>query len=318
MHYLALVTICATFPLLTLGAEVTTKKAGMADEVGFRAPWHLLTVWLEGNPRVQEVNYVVEHSHRIVGFVVGICAIALALAMWFDRSRNRVRWLGLAALLAVIFQGVLGIIRVNYNLQLGPATALIHGCTAQLVFLVLLSTAVVTSRTWEQVGESAAGQSCRKNSVLSVLMLTAIYGQMILGAFVRHGDSVIAFKWHILFAFVIVSLGVWLLVNWLSQSSITRAERIVGIVLAVVLLLQIYLGLESALSKYIVSNPWTGREFGAIGSNGYAGSLTRSLHYVTGTLLFGTTFIIGMFALRRRYISLKQQQSVESAPGVNS
>src|SRR5438128_1910239 len=89
-HRWALLTVCATLPLLLLGAEVTTKQYGLADPQGFRTPWHLFVV---GPLNQLGLDFKVEHSHRIVGFVVGICTILLSVGLWRTKRRG-LRWLG--------------------------------------------------------------------------------------------------------------------------------------------------------------------------------------------------------------------------------
>src|SRR5262245_26782592 len=44
----AVLTAAFTLPLLALGAEVTTRRVGMVDRQGFREPWHLIALWLQG------------------------------------------------------------------------------------------------------------------------------------------------------------------------------------------------------------------------------------------------------------------------------
>src|ERR1700736_635287 len=115
LHRWALLTACATLPLLLLGAEVTTKQVGMVDQQGFRPPWHMLTVYLQDHGLVQTrgLGFVIEHSHRLVGFVVGTCIIVLAVGLWRKERRRWVRWLGITALAGVIVQGLLGGFRVQ-------------------------------------------------------------------------------------------------------------------------------------------------------------------------------------------------------------
>src|SRR4051812_32812404 len=89
----AALTALAALPLVTLGAEVTTKRVGMVDPRGFRAPWHLFTV-----PSEQlSVGFLIEHGHRLFGFVVGTCCIVLAVGLTIQ-GRGRYRWLGWLAL----------------------------------------------------------------------------------------------------------------------------------------------------------------------------------------------------------------------------
>src|SRR3954447_26586266 len=105
LHWLALLTLAFTLPLLFLGAEVTTKRVGMADPAGYRHPWELVQVLAaEAGLDVQ-----IEYSHRLAGFTVGCCAILLALGLWLCEPRRWVCWAGTLALGLICVQGLLGI-----------------------------------------------------------------------------------------------------------------------------------------------------------------------------------------------------------------
>src|SRR5207244_1016929 len=141
LHRWAVLTACATFVLLLLGAVVTTFRVGMADPIWPTYPWHLLLVsWEEPRP-----GFLVEHSHRLAGYIVGCCVIVLAVGLWRSDRGPSLRWLGVAALLGVIIQGLLGGFRVVLDRYLGNNLALIHGCFAQLVFGLLVILAAMTS-----------------------------------------------------------------------------------------------------------------------------------------------------------------------------
>src|SRR5712691_11323449 len=92
LHRWALLTVCATFGLLLLGAVVTTFRVGMADPVWPTYPWHLLLIsWDEPS-----AGFLVEHSHRLAGYIVGCCIIVLTVGLWLQETRRWVRWLGTA------------------------------------------------------------------------------------------------------------------------------------------------------------------------------------------------------------------------------
>src|SRR5438445_9799056 len=115
LHRWAVLTACATFVLLLLGAVVTTFRVGMADPIWPTYPWHLLLVsWEEPRP-----GFLVEHSHRLAGYIVGCCVIVLTIGLWRKNQPRGIRWLGLAALLGVIVQGLLGGFRVVLDRHLG-------------------------------------------------------------------------------------------------------------------------------------------------------------------------------------------------------
>lgn len=70
-------TAVATFGLIALGTLVTTFHVGMADPLWPTAPWHLLLV-----ERLPSFGWYVEHSHRIVGYFVGVLMLLQTLAIW--------------------------------------------------------------------------------------------------------------------------------------------------------------------------------------------------------------------------------------------
>src|SRR5579872_725127 len=94
----ALLTVAATVVLLALGSVVTTFRVGMADPVWPTYPWHLLLIsWDEPSP-----GFLIEHTHRLAGYVVGCCVIVLALGLWRTATPRWLAGLGAAALAAVI------------------------------------------------------------------------------------------------------------------------------------------------------------------------------------------------------------------------
>src|SRR5258708_25915180 len=70
LHWCAVFTVAAAFPLLFLGAEVTTHQIGMVDQVGMRTPWHLFEV---AGAKIAEGNsgFLIEHSHPTFAWLFG-------------------------------------------------------------------------------------------------------------------------------------------------------------------------------------------------------------------------------------------------------
>src|SRR5205814_4599564 len=119
-------------------------RVGMADPIWPTYPWHLLLISYD-EPRP---GFIIEHTHRLAGYIVGCCVIVLAIGLWCYHPRRWLGWLGVLALAGVIVQGLLGGFRVVLNALVGTNLALIHGLFAQLVFALLVSLAVFTSRSW--------------------------------------------------------------------------------------------------------------------------------------------------------------------------
>lgn len=295
LFWWSVLTVLAVFPLLTLGAEVTTKGVGMVDRVGFRAPWHLLEVWWRGELEDHGgLAFVIEHSHRVAGFVVGICVIVLMLGLWFGARQVWLKRLGVAALLAVVLQGLLGKYRVDLNALAGTDLAMIHGCTAQLVFALLISIAVFTSRAWLRpiTVNCETATRLRRLALATVLL---VYGQLVLGALVRHNYWLLGARVHLLTAFLVVALIVWL-IREISQAAPGRGPCIWAGLLGVLLLLQLGLGLESWLCKFQPAS--MSEALMQVTPISSPAGFIRSLHYVTGSLVFVTTVILTLLLYR--------------------
>src|SRR5438045_4172037 len=142
LHLIAVLTACATFPLIFMGGLVTSHGAGMSvpdwpNSYGYNMFLFPPRFWVGG--------ILYEHTHRLMGTVVGLLSIILAICAWKWEKRIWVRNLALAVLAAVILQGVLGGLRVTLmKLHL----AIIHACFAQAFFCLTALLATVTSRCW--------------------------------------------------------------------------------------------------------------------------------------------------------------------------
>src|SRR6266850_1439090 len=140
LHVISLLTAAATFPLIFMGGLVTSHGAGMSvpdwpNSYGYNMFRFPPKFWVGG--------ILYEHTHRLMGSIVGLLSIILAIAAWKIEKRIWVRNLALAVLAAVILQGVLGGLRVVLvKLHL----AIIHACFAQAFFCLTALMAMVTSR----------------------------------------------------------------------------------------------------------------------------------------------------------------------------
>ncbi len=177
-HRLALLTAGATFVLILFGGLVTNTGAALAvpdwpttfGQNMFLYPWSRM---------VGGIFY--EHSHRLIGAVVGLLTVMLAATLW--RAGGRLRWLGLAAVTAVVVQGVLGGLRV---VLLQGTLAILHGCLAQAFFALLVAIAFVTA------GVSPARSAGVSSSTRAVTVTAAalIYVQIVFGALLTHAGRI--------------------------------------------------------------------------------------------------------------------------------
>ena len=203
LHAWSVLTASATVVLLALGAVVTTFQVGMADPIWPTLPWHLALIdWTEPNP-----GFVIEHSHRLAGYVVGCCVIVLTVGLLMSARRRWLKWLGVAALAGVIVQGLLGGFRVVLHAWLGTNLAILHGCFAQIVFSLLVSLAVLTSARF--AAETRNDEDSPRLRRWSLMLTVLIFVQLIWGALVRHTNAALAQRMHMLTAFAVVAVAVW-------------------------------------------------------------------------------------------------------------
>src|SRR5258705_3356710 len=174
-HRFAVLTAAATYALLFLGGLVTSTGSGLA------VPDWPLSFGQVFPAMVGGVLF--EHGHRLAASTVG--ALTLALSVWtvVQEQRPGVRALGIAMFVAVVLQGVLGGVTVLYKLPL--AVSVTHACLAQTFFCLAVAMAVVTGPAW---GSPRARPLELGATVpaLAACTTAAAFGQLVLGALVRH------------------------------------------------------------------------------------------------------------------------------------
>src|SRR5438132_57387 len=173
IHRLAAATATATFVLLFVGGLVTSTGSGLA------VPDWPLSFGQVFPPMVGGVLF--EHGHRLAATAVGCLTVVLALWTVVGDARASVRALGLLALLAVVLQGLLGGITVLYKLPL--AVSVTHACLAQTFFCLTVTLALVTGPTWSAPRPRRTPPGL---AALAGLTTAVVFGQLVLGALMRH------------------------------------------------------------------------------------------------------------------------------------
>jgi cytochrome c oxidase assembly protein subunit 15 len=303
LHRWSMLTVCATFILLGLGSAVTTMKAGMADPVWPTKPTALFHFTAE---QWRDPRLVIEHSHRLAGYIVGCCAIVLAAWLWLRESRRRLCWLGTAALLGVSVQGLFGGLRVTEDPNWGLEFRIIHGSFAPVVLSLLVSVAVLTSRAWVAPLSATADDAGRLRRA-SRFVLAAVYAQVVLGVLLRHsyeqGWNAGVQRGHLLVAFVATVGIVWLVrLAWVSGD---RSLRRAGVALACVLGLQVALGVEVWMAQF---SHFTLPELLPVT---YPRIALRTAHVLGGALLLSAT--VGVALLARRDVASAAQPALTGA-----
>jgi cytochrome c oxidase assembly protein subunit 15 len=173
---LAVSTALATLLLIVAGGLVTNTGSALAvpdwpTTFGysmFTYPWAAM---------VGGVFY--EHSHRLLGSLVGLLTIGLAAALW--PAGGRLRALGLLAVGAVVIQGVLGGLRV---VLLEFRLAVLHGCLAQAYLALIV---VIGMLVWPRARlASSPLADDRTLRALAFVTAAVVYGQIVFGALLTH------------------------------------------------------------------------------------------------------------------------------------
>ena len=152
-----------------------------------------------------------EHTHRLMGSLVGFLTIILAVWLWLGEDRRWVRSLGVIAVVGVILQGILGGLRVT---MMKDQIGIFHACVAQAFLGLLVFIALVTTKFWCSLSDGRgavesgapatpgleypiqipgspelAPPSLPRFSpfkALTIAITVAIYVQLALGATMRH------------------------------------------------------------------------------------------------------------------------------------
>lgn len=192
--YSIFVALC-TLVLICLGGVVTSKGVGMAvpdwpTSYGYNMFFLPLEKWW-GLGGIHD-----EHLHRLVASSVGLLTFGLAVWLQLDRNAKSVRGLGWIAFGLVVFQGMLGGLRVVLdkesvaNTTLGTVFGVAHGVSGQSFFALLGVIAWLLSPlnpTW-----SGAVAPRAQRFLLPHLGAALIVGQLILGALMRHQHAGLA------------------------------------------------------------------------------------------------------------------------------
>ena len=321
LHRFAVLAVCLVWPLIWIGGLVTTYDAGMAvpdwpNTYGYNLFLYPYKTWLLG-----PFDLFIEHGHRLLGAVVGMVAIGIVILAFFTDSRRWVFPLAIGLLIAVIAQGLLGGMRV----RLGDRTlAMVHGCIGPAFFALCMVMMAVTSRKWWAASrrlfvpdpDTHGSQMISRGTLLLTASLVVIsYGQLILGAQLRHaqpdlppGRFTMTVAVHVMTAFLlwILTVFVWRSARRCGDLTLSRpAVSLIGLVG-----IQILLGVGTWVVNYGFPQflSWAPGASGfLLRSKGFADSITVTAHVATGSLILGIATLQLVRLLRVRWCRMHQQ-----------
>ena len=300
LHRLARLTAGATFLLIVIGGIVTSTDSGLAvpdwpTTFGYNMFLYPLSEMVGG--------ILYEHSHRLMGSLVGLLTVGLFVYILVKDSRNWLKWLGLAALVAVIVQGVLGGLRVT---QINRNFAIVHACLAQAFFALLCGIAWFTSRDWWEDRSDTSIETAQKLRRLSLITTCLIYVQLIFGAILRHTGS--RLDMHLLFAFL-VTLHIFLLARRIlgtnGEGQVTGSSMALG--LFGLLAVQLMLGTGAFFAKLTA--------FGETFATALTVTITTA-HVAIGALMLVSSFVLTLKIYRFTDASVPVGVSTDSSQQV--
>jgi cytochrome c oxidase assembly protein subunit 15 len=295
LHRYACLLVVATLILVAAGGMVTSTNSGLAvPDWPTTYGYQMFSFPLSG--MVGGIFY--EHGHRLIASAVGMLTIGLVIFLWRVEPRAWVRRLGYLALAAVVVQGTLGGLTVLFFLP--DAISISHAGLAQVFFALTVTIALVTSAGWRQPISSPVNDDVLGRR--AVTLTAAVYGQIILGATMRHTGAGLAIPDFPL------SYGRLIPPFWNTAILIHFAHRLGAVLVASLVLMVVWrIRREHQSRPELVRPAWLllaavvlqitlGAFVVLTGKN----EVINTLHVAVGAVLFGTSVFITvrMFRLR--------------------
>lgn len=224
-----------TILLLKAGGFTTSIHAGMVF-----LDWPLSHGSVNPEGWLQDRDMMAEHSHRLLGAKVGLLVMVIFGWLLYREDRRWLRWLGAAALILVIVQGLVGGARVvfdqlntqaDHNL-VAQTFRVIHACLAQIFFCVLATIAIAVSRPWIERQAGLRAPVDLTTRIWGIATCVALFLQLLIGALVRHNYAALAiptFPWS-------SSMNTILPLAWSFPVTVHFMHRVGAIVVSVILL----------------------------------------------------------------------------------
>ncbi len=168
LHLWAVATVVACLALLVLGQMVTSFRAGMADPIWPTEPWYLL------NNYKLDFGYLIEHSHRIAGWIIGGLSAVLAFGLWNNHPDRPARRLGLGTLAVLLLAYI--VFHDILRAQREPGVPVILPLPVVGVMLAALGLLAALAGAGLTTGTAAAGARAAGLVGLAFVMVQGLLG----------------------------------------------------------------------------------------------------------------------------------------------
>jgi len=245
VHKYALFVVAWAAMLLTAGALVTSNDAALAV-----SDWPTSFGTFFPPLRLLHGGAGIEHSHRVLGAILGVWIVLLAYLLWRYDERPWLKKLGFVAVGGVILQGILGGLTVLQLLRYW--LPVMHACTAEIVFAILVGIAFFTSHWYLQ--DLPQYPDSNSPSIHSIVTLNAflIFLQALLGAGFRH--HYISYVPHVFGSLIILASVIWTAGTLRRRFPEVKAIARARLFLHALVGLQILLGLGSLWSRLLTAD----------------------------------------------------------------
>ncbi len=296
LHRFATFVAGCTVLLVLAGSLVTSTASGLSvPDWPTSYGWNMFTFppskWVGG--------ILYEHGHRLIASTVGVLTIVLAAWLWRRDPRRWMKWLGVAALGAVVAQGVLGGVTVLFFLPAAISTA--HAGLAEIFFCLTVAIALFTSPRWIS-GYAAVGVDDRVLRNVATTTTVLIFVQILIGATMRHTGAGLAIPdFPLMFGHVMPT-------HWDPKIAVHFAHRVGALVVTLAVV---------ATSAHVFFHDRDRRELtrpaaliiGLVAVQVTLGALTvlsrrdvsiNSAHVVVGALVLATSLVVTLRSWRMR------------------
>ena len=297
LHKYCRLVVASTVLLILAGSFVTSTDSGLSvPDWPTTYGWNMFT--FPPSKMVGGIFY--EHGHRLIASTVGLMTIVLAAWLWMTDSRRWLKWFGVAALGAIVAQGLLGGLTVLFLLP--PAVSTAHAALAEIFFCMTVAIALFMSPGWID-GYTTVGADDVRLRQLTTATIVVLYTQMLIGATMRHvgaGLAIPDFPW--MFGHVVPD-------HWSPAIAIHFAHRLGALIATLsILATSIYIWMRHA-DRPELARPATLIIF-LVGAQLMLGAITvlsrrdiwiNSLHVVCGALVLTTALVIALRSWRVKF-----------------
>jgi cytochrome c oxidase assembly protein subunit 15 len=237
VHRWSIALAFCTLLLVVAGGLVTSRDAGLSVP-DWPLSYGKLMPQMEG-------GILYEHGHRMVATTVGLMTIVSMVWLLRVEKRSWMRWLGVAALGAVIAQGVLGGLTVIYLLPWWISSS--HACLAQLFFSTTVAMAIFTSDWWLRGSSPLEEDAKYPIRGLSLAAPLCVLGQLALGAAARH--KALGSIYHISGAPIVTAVIMWVSLRILLHYARNKELRLAAMTVVTISLTQVFLGIAAYMTR---------------------------------------------------------------------